>query len=330
MTIIYSIIIFCILIFVHELGHFAVAKATGIKVKEFALGMGPAILKKTKGETLYSLRMLPIGGYCAMEGEDEDSDDERAFNNKPFKVKAPVLVAGSAMNLLLTVVILTLVVFSFGTPSTTLEEISHGSPAEMAGLIPGDEIISVNKIEIDTWEDITSAINQSTEGNIITEIKREGNLIQLEMTPVYEDGRRIIGIMPEFEKNPILAIKYGTIATWEMGTRMIEVIGQLFTGEVSTKELMGPLGIVNAVGDSAEYGFIYVAQLTALISLNLAIVNMLPLPALDGGRLLLLVIRKVTGKVITDEIEGKIHMIGFALLIGLMLYVTYQDVLRIF
>jgi regulator of sigma E protease len=115
-----------------------------------------------------------------------------------------------------------------------------------------------------------------------------------------------------------------------MGKMMLDVIGQLFTGGVSAKELMGPVGIVGAVGDSAEHGFVYVAQLTALISLNLAIVNMLPFPALDGGRLLMLVIRKITGKTISDEVEGKIHLVGFALLMGLMLYVTYQDVLRLF
>lgn len=330
MTIVYSIIIFCVLIFVHELGHFAVAKATGIKVKEFALGMGPAIFKKTKGETLYSLRIFPIGGYCAMEGEDEESEDERAFNNKPFRVKAPVLVAGSAMNLLLAVVILSAVVFYFGTPSTTLEEITPNSPAATAGFLPGDELISINDITINQWEDVSTAINAAGSDAMEVTVERDGETITESVVPMEEEGRLIIGIIPEFKKNPVDAVKYGTLATWNMGKEMINVIGQLFTGEVSTKDLMGPLGIVDAVGDSAEYGFVYVAQLAALISLNLAIVNMLPFPALDGGRLILLIIRKLTGKVITDEVEGKIHLVGFALLIGLMLYVTYQDVLRIF
>jgi regulator of sigma E protease len=330
MTILYSVVIFSILIFVHELGHFGVAKATGIKVKEFALGMGPAFFKKTKGETQYSLRLFPIGGFCAMEGEDEDSEDERAFNNKPFFVKAGVLVAGSAMNLLLAILILSSIVLYFGTPTTTLEKISAGSPAEVAGILAGDKVTSINKIKINAWEDVSSAINSGGSEPVNVEIIRNGEIISKDITPIEEDGRMIIGVTPTFQKNPISAVKYGALATWDMGGKMIDVIGQLFTGEVSTKELMGPVGIVNAVGDSAKYGFAYVAQLAALISLNLAIVNMLPLPALDGGRILLLIARKFTGKVITDEIEGKIHLIGFALLIGLMVYVTYQDVLRIF
>lgn len=330
MTIVYSLIIFSALIFVHELGHFSVAKATGIKVKEFALGMGPAFLKKTWGETQYSLRIFPIGGFCAMEGEDEDSSDERAFNNKPFFVKAGVLVAGSVMNLILAIVVLSCVVLYFGTPTTTLDKINPDSPAAIAGVMEGDRIVSINDIKIEKWDQVTSAINNGGEALIKLEINRDGKPIIKNIIPAEEEGRLIIGVTPQFEKNPVSALKYGTIATWDMGVKMVEVIGQLFTGEVSTKELMGPVGIVSAVGDSAAYGFVYVAQLAALISLNLAIVNMLPLPALDGGRLLLLFIRKITGKVITDEVEGKIHLIGFALLIGLMLYVTYQDVLRIF
>lgn len=330
MTILYSVIIFSILIFVHELGHFGVAKATGIKVKEFALGMGPAFFKKTWGETQYSLRIFPIGGFCAMEGEDEDSEDERAFNNKSFFVKAGVLVAGSVMNLILAIVVLSCVVLSFGTPTTTLDKINLDSPAATAGILAGDRVSTINNIKIDEWDDVSAAINSGENKPIKIEFIRDGKTMTEEVMPIEEEGRLIIGVTPKFEKNPVSAVKYGAIATWEMGVKMIDVIGQLFTGEVSTKELMGPVGIVNAVGDSAAYGLVYVAQLAALISLNLAIVNMLPLPALDGGRLLLLFVRKITGKVITDEIEGKIHFVGFALLIGLMLYVTYQDVLRIF
>ena len=305
-------------------------KATGIKVTEFALGMGPAIFKKTKGETLYSLRIFPIGGFCSMEGEDEESDDSRAFNNKPFRVKAPVLVAGSAMNLLLTVLILSMVVFSYGLPSTTLEQISPESPAAAAGLQPGDRLVTINDQKIGEWEEVSDAVATSGGEPIPVEVIREGNPVRVTLTPIEEEGRLIIGISPEFHKQPFKSIQYGAQATWEMGKMMLDVIGQLFTGGVSAKELMGPVGIVGAVGDSAEHGFVYVAQLTALISLNLAIVNMLPFPALDGGRLLMLVIRKITGKTISDEVEGKIHLVGFALLMGLMLYVTYQDVLRLF
>ena len=154
MTIIYAILIFCLLIFVHELGHFIVAKLCGVKVNEFAIGMGPAIYKKQKGETLYAIRVFPIGGYCAMEGEDEDSEEPRAFNNQPAWQRACVLAAGSFMNLLTCVVLLIIIAFCVGQASTTINEVSPGSPAEKAGIISQDKVIAVDGNAIDDWDDL--------------------------------------------------------------------------------------------------------------------------------------------------------------------------------
>lgn len=329
MMIIYAILIFCLLIFVHELGHFISAKAVGIKVNEFALGMGPQIFHFRKGDTEYSLRALPIGGYCKMEGEDEDSSDASAFNNKSFPAKALVVVAGSVMNLLLAILILSAAYFSYGMPTSTIGELTPGLPAVQAGLQPGDIIIQIEDNKVKEWTDITDTIANSSEKTLTVIADRNGEQLtfKIDVTKA-EDGRRIIGISPMLTKNPIKALTYGTGSTFDMGGKMIEIIGQLIIGEVSTKNLTGPVGIVYMVGDSAKLGIIYLAQLTALISLNLAIVNMLPFPALDGGRLLFLIIRLFTGRTISDETEGKIHFIGLMLLFGLMIYITVQDVGR--
>lgn len=329
MMIVYAILIFCLLIFVHELGHFMAAKASGIRVNEFALGMGPAVVKFTRGETEYSLRALPIGGYCKMEGEDEESTDEAAFNNKPFIAKALVVIAGSAMNLILAVLILSMVVFAVGTPTPVVKEVAPNNPAAIAGLLPGDEILQIEGKDIKDWEGLTSAISGSSGETISLLVERNGQVLPFETgVAVAEDGRRIIGITPAYEKHVGRSLILGAESTLDMGKQMIQVIGQLFTGEVSAKSLTGPVGIVYIVGDTAKLGLFYVAQLTALISLNLAIVNMLPIPALDGGRLLFMIIRLFTGKAISDETEGKIHFVGIMLLFGLMIYITFQDVGR--
>lgn len=214
-------------------------------------------------------------------------------------------------------------------PSTSIKELSPGLPAVTAGLLPGDKIVQVEAVKINEWDDITDAIGNSKDNSVTIIAERDGveNTFEVEVVKA-EDGRRIIGITPDYTKNPGKALILGTKSTFEMGVKMVEVIGQLIKGEVSTKELTGPVGIVYMVGDTAKLGWIYLAQFTALISLNLAIFNMLPFPALDGGRLLFMVIRIFTGKSITDETEGKIHFVGLMLLFGLMIYVTFQDIGR--
>lgn len=330
MTIIYAIIMFCLLIFIHELGHFMAAKACGVKVNEFALGMGPALFKKQKGETLYALRAIPIGGYCAMEGEDEESDDARAFNNKPAWKKAIIVVAGAAMNLLLCIIVLIIIALYTGTVTTTIDQVTDGGPAAKAGIRSGDEIVAIDSKPVDEWTDIIEGIG-AAKGQVKIQVNRQGEDLTLTSELSKSDdgtNRQVIGIVPMRRHNVGTAIVSGTANTWNMTKMMGTTIKQLFTGEVSTKELTGPVGIVYAVNDTAKYGFVYLLYLTALISLNLAIVNMLPLPALDGGRLLFIVVRKITGRAITDEMEGKIHFVGILLLFALMIYVTWNDIVR--
>ncbi|MDO4545584.1 MAG: RIP metalloprotease RseP [Bacillota bacterium] len=330
MTIIYAILIFCLLIFVHEFGHFIVAKACGVKVNEFAIGMGPAFFKKQKGETQYSLRIFPIGGYCAMEGEDEDSEDERAFNNKPAWQRALVLGAGAFMNLLTAILLMIIIAFWAGQASTTIDVVTEDSPAYEAGIQHGDQIVAVDGTEIDEWNDIIGAIGNKEEETADITVLRDGSELTLTSRLVYDEEveRNRIGITPVIEHNVLAAVPAGVKNTWNMTVMMYDIIKKLFTGEVSTKELSGPVGIVYAVNDTAKAGAIYVVYLAALLSLNLAIMNMLPFPALDGGRLLFLLIRKITGKRVTDEMEGKIHFIGIVLLMMLMVYVTWNDIVK--
>jgi regulator of sigma E protease len=346
--IVYAIIIFAVLIFIHEFGHFITAKATGIKVREFALGMGPKFFKFQKGETLFSLRVFPIGGFCAMEGEDEDSDDPRAFNNRPAPARALVLFAGSLMNILLAILLLSVIIFANGEPTSRIDEITQGSPAAEAGISQGDRVLAINGEAVEDWADISRILtsineelasspetdaNASRDIDVQLRVLHEDGATETITAPLYrdKDDTMKVGITPVIAHTPGFAVRsigYGAQATWNMTKMMYDVIGKLFTGQVGMDQLTGPVGIVKTVGDTAKAGFVYVVQLAALISLNLGIVNLLPLPALDGGRILFLVIRLFTGKRISDKVEGRIHFVGFLLLIALMLYITVIDVDR--
>lgn len=329
MTAIYAIILFVLLIFPHELGHFVVAKAVGVKVNEFAFGMGPALFQKQGKETLYSIRLIPIGGYCAMEGENEESENPRAFNNKPGWAKISVLVAGAGMNVLIAVVVLSIVMGISGSATTTIAEVQKDSPAYTAGIQAGDEIIAVDDHKIKEWSDLTGYIGTSDK-TVETTLLRHGETITVKVKPEpAEDGRYIIGITAEVSHNPIAAIENGLKSTWNMTLVMVESLRMLVTGDVPASEIAGPVGIVTMVSDTTTYGWYYFASLVALMSINLAMINLLPLPALDGGRILFVIIRKVTGKMITDDLEGRIHTIGMMLLFALMIFATWNDIVRL-
>lgn len=331
MGIVIAVLMFCLLIFVHELGHFVVAKAVGIRVHEFSLGMGPQLFHFQKGETMYSLRAFPIGGYVRMEGEDEESTDERAFNNKPAWAKAGVVVAGSFMNLVTTIVIMSAIFLVLGNPNqltNTIYQTTPGYPAEAAGLQAGDTIVEIDGQPVSTWDHVTSHIWNTSKDEVALVVQREGERLFFTSKVLVDNGKKLIGISPAYEKQPEKALLLGFQSTADMTKQMLGYLSTLFQGKGSMKDLTGPVGIVYIVEDSAKQGFLYLANLTALISLNLAIVNLLPLPALDGGRLLFLGIRLATGRIVTDELEGRIHMIGMVLLLGLMLYITFQDIGR--
>lgn len=331
MTIVYAILMFAVLIFVHELGHFVAAKACKVKVNDFAIGMGPSVYKKTKGDTTYHIKAFPIGGFCAMEGEDEESDDEGAFNNKNMWQKALIIVAGAFMNLITALVLIIMVIYMVGTPSTTIDKTIAGSPAERAGILPGDRVISVENTKVKDWDDLTGLINdKGKKGRSFSiTVNRNSKPVTVKThAEISKDGRALIGIYPKKERSLSTALIRGPKATWNMARNMYGILKQLITGKVAAKEMSGPVGIVYFVDKSVEQGFVSFLSLMALISLNLAVFNMLPFPALDGGRLLFIIIRRFTGGVISDKAEGIVHAVGMILLLTLTVYVTWNDVIR--
>jgi len=327
MMVLYTIVILCILIFVHELGHYGAAKLLRVRVYEFAIGIGPAFFKRQYGETKYSLRVLPIGGFCAL-GEDEEAVDERSFGNKPVWVRTIILAAGSLMNIALAIIIMSAMIFYAGTAVTmVVKSVTAESPAYSAGMLSGDEIVAIDGVKTEKWTDITRLITESDSDRINIEIIRGGDRLSLTTGVIIaEDGRRIIGISPKVERNPLTALVQGTKASYGLLKYMADILGQLFTGRVPITDMTGLVGIAHIVDVTAKEGMRPLLYLVALISLNLAIVNLLPFPALDGGRLLFLFIRRITGKAITDSMETWFHMIGMVLLLALMVFITWNDI----
>lgn len=264
-----------------------------------------------------------------MEGEDEESNDERAFNNKPAWQKAIILVAGAGMNVITAVILVTIVVFVSGVPTTTIGDVIKDSPAELAGIMPGDRIVRADDREIDKWEDFTLYIDESENDSVKITVERDNREIEVPVKIAEtESGDRYIGANSQTDRYSAAALVEGPKATWDMTVNMYSVLKDLVTGNLEVSNLSGPVGIVYMVDQSVSQGVITFLYFMALISLNLAVVNLLPFPALDGGRLIFVIIRKITGKAITDNMEAVVHMAGMACLLLLMLYVTWQDILR--
>ena len=315
---------------IHEFGHFIVAKSVGIKVNEFAIGMGPKLYQKKKGETEYTLRLLPIGGYVKMEGEDESSNDPRSFNSVSALARIGVVVAGALMNFLLAIVVLAIVSFGVGMPTNTVNVARESSPAELSGLVAGDKIVAINDKAINNWNQVVESINNSNpDEEIDVNIERNGESISLKVQPIVEDGRTIIGIEPKSEKTISSAIRGGFEKTGMFLELMFEFVGMIFKGKVSTDDLSGPVGVVREIGNAAKLGIFNVLYILGFISINLGFFNLLPIPALDGSRIIFLLVELVRGKPIDPDKEGFIHLVGFVLLISLMLIVTYKDILKI-
>ena len=352
-TAILAVLLFCIMIFPHELGHFLAAKRMGVRVLEFAFGMGPTIWKHQGKETLYSIRLFPVGGFCAMDGEDgteEESEeggpaaehgepDPRTFEaQKPWR-KIIILVAGSVMNILCAILIMSLIFGISGFTTNRIGEVAPGSPAEAAGLLSGDKITAIGGNTVKTWNDVMTYMPEDGSAVEMTVDGRDGKRT-VQVQPVLQQmtdangqdagERYVIGITSEISHSPVKALTDGCEATWNMVKLMFQSIGMLISGEAGADDLSGPVGMVQMVNQTETLGFWYYGFLIALICVNLAIINMLPLPALDGGRILFVIFTMVTGRSVSAKVEGTVHMIGMALLFGLMIYVTLNDVTRIF
>jgi len=330
-TFVASVFVFGLIVLVHELGHFFVARLTGIKVLELAIGFGPKLISRRVNDTDYSLRIFPLGGFCRLLGENpEEASDPDSFPQKPVISRAAVLLAGAGMNLLLAIVVLFVIFFFIaGVPNTDTAGIGYiveGSPAEASGFEAGDMIRSIDGEDVAAWEDVLRIISAKPNEELRIIIVREG--IARELTVVSETApeseRGMIGIGPVVEKYRLLV---SLRLSLERFSAVIVSIIQVVTGRAPL-DIAGPVGIVFVIGEVAQTGFMNLLMLTALISISLGIMNLLPIPALDGGRLFFLIVEAVRGKRIDPEKEGFIHFIGFALLILLILFITYQDLLR--
>lgn len=329
-TAIAAVFVFLLVVLLHELGHFTVAKLVGIRVNEFAIGMGPQIFKTKRGETEYSFRLLPIGGYVKMEGEDESSDDPRSFNRVSPIARIATVAAGAIMNFVLAIVVLSIVAFNVGSPTTTIDEVIEGSPAQMSGLLEGDKVLSINGVKTSSWNELSSEIgNSDWTKNMNVQITRGSTEMTISLKPRSEEGRTIIGIIPRYEKSVGSSLKAGFDDTKMFVGLMFDFLKGIFRGNVSTDDLSGPIGVISAIGEAAQSGLLNLLYLLGFISVNLGFFNLLPIPALDGSRIVFLLIELVRGKPINPDKEGLIHTIGFALLITLMLIVTYKDLIKI-
>ncbi len=340
MSIVIAIIMLAVLILAHELGHFMVARWIGIPVHEFSLGFGTKLLSAQKGGTEYSLRLIPLGGYVRMAGEEPgDMNEPAGFNNRKPWEKMAVSFAGAFMNLVLAVLIFIYIFAVIGVAQpmddALVGEIVSGKPAASAGLQTNDRILTVNGMDIASWEQFVDTIKTNQVGAPMDiEIERDGAISHLTIKSVLDEtsGNPIIGVYPQIQyaRQGILeAIKLGFIQTYDMTVLLLGGLGMLVSGQASSGDLAGPVGIYTMVGEAAQGGMIYLLSFTAFLSINLGIINLLPIPALDGSRIVFGMIEAVRRKPMDPEKEGFIHWLGFLFLMLLIVFVTYNDIVRL-
>ncbi len=371
-NIVVLLLMLSLLIFVHEGGHFIAAKKCGVHVYEFALGMGPKVLsfKRKNDPTEYTLRAFPIGGFCAMageEGEDDESLDKDKFMCNKSKIKRIIiLVAGVTMNFITAIVLLFIIGLSFGSTEqkSIIGRVETGSPADVAGLKVNDKIIECNGYKISTWDKLTIVTNLKNKNNYYEyKVEHEdGSVDTYKITPdeyvvigsetiKLDENNKLedvlkkynkkesevtlsklvgIGAPSEIKKDFLSALKYAFSKFGSIVSTMLLILGSLFTGKLGLSALSGPVGMYSVVGTVASLGFANLIYLTAYLSINLGVLNILPFPAFDGGRVLFVLIEAITRKKVDPKIEGYFHSIGFILIMLLMVYITFQDVLRLF
>lgn len=341
MSYILALIIFSAIVIFHELGHFLLAKWNGIEVIEFSLGMGPRLLSHVWGDTRYSLKLLPIGGSCQMVGEEEASDSEGAFGNKSVWARIAVVAAGPVFNFILAWVLALIIVGSVGYDNTMVDIIPDSAAAE-AGMEDGDQIISINGSRTWLYREVSlySSLHQGQTATVVFE--RNGEKQTVVLTPKQSDtGAYLYGFSRTVQREKGGALETvgyscAEIRYWLKAT--VESLKMLIGGQVGLEEMSGPVGIVSTIGDTYKEsrvdGWYYVTMnmimIAILLSVNLGVMNLLPIPALDGGRLVFLILEAIRGKAIPQEKESMVHFTGFVLLIGLMAVILFSDLHKLF
>lgn len=340
------IVILGSIVFVHEFGHFIFAKITGVYVYEFALGMGPKLFSKKGKETEYTLRAIPIGGFCLMAGEDLDDDELKKIpKNKRLQSKSAfqrflIMFFGAGNNFIFAILLLFLIGLIWGGSSMepVITSVAKNSPAFQSGLEVGDEILEINNHNISTTDDISLylTIADPSEASDIKVRKQNDKVKTYSIQPkkkkvegktVYQYG---IGMAQKPEYGFINAISFTAKKTVSIFKQMVITVGYLFTGGISLSQLSGPVGIFSIVGEQSSAGIMNILYLVAFLSINVGFINLLPLPAFDGGHILFIVIEKIKGSPVKPETEQKIHTIGLFLLMILMIIITFNDIFRLF
>lgn len=332
-TIISSIIIFLLVILIHEFGHFIVAKRNGVSVLEFSIGMGPKLFQRESNGTLYSLRVLPVGGYCQLEGEDEENDSPNSLNNQSPLVRLKVILAGAIMNFILAFILLILLM-SVSRVSTEISGVIKDSPAYSSGLQTGDQIVSINGENVRDGEELLKRIKES-QGDLNIGVIRDSQSKNIKVTPRLENNIRKIGVNFQEEYNIknfsiVKGFKKGLITFLNLTGMLYKFLGMLITGQLGLGGVSGPVGVVKEIGNAAKTGVYNLIFILAYFNINLGVFNLLPIPALDGGRAIFILIEMIFGKKISEEKEGYIHMVGLILLLALIAIVTIKDVIKLF
>ncbi|MBQ3551810.1 MAG: site-2 protease family protein [Clostridia bacterium] len=340
LSIIGAFIVLCVLVIVHELGHFGVGKLLGFKINEFAVGMGPKLLSKEKNGTTYSLRAFPIGGMCAFEGEDEEEKSPTSFNAQPVWKRMLVVLAGPFMNVLFALVVAFILLLAYGGEAIpdqpgTIVSVEENSPAAQAGILPDDILIGIDDYRIENYEDTTEAILQGDGESATATVLRDGKELSLTVNNMYNEEKASnymgISISPQIRPYTLLESAGGSFRyVGSMFEAMGDFFRMLFAGEVQRDDVAGPVGTVSIISEAVKSGFETVLIIAVLISVNLAVVNLLPFPALDGGRFCFMIYEAIFRKPVPRQAEAIAHVAGFVVLIGLMVFLTVGDISRLF
>lgn len=349
-----GILVFGVLIMAHEWGHFFAARKCGVLVEEFAIGMGPKLVGIQRGETLYTIRLIPMGGYCKMLGDGEEEgagvEDDRAFNRKSLPRRMIIMLAGAAMNMALAVLLFFIVVYGGGFAAPVVRALSPGAPAEEAGVLPGDRIKKIGGFRIHTYEDILLAVSQSKGEAVDVTLDRGGQTLVKTITPVPNGDTFIIGVRPVIKTGLFAetetayeragALESVAVSFWQMGFWIKSTfygIGEMVNRNISVSEMSGPIGVVNIIGETYEQSVKVsvwatirtMLNIAGMLSASIGIFNLLPVPALDGGRFVFLLLEGLRGKPIPQEKEGMVHLIGFVMLMALGVFIAYNDILKL-
>ncbi|MBU3073979.1 RIP metalloprotease RseP [Clostridium estertheticum] len=324
-----AILAFSLLVIIHELGHFMMCKLNGVKVSEFSLGMGPKLFGIKGKETEYLIKAFPVGGYVKMEGEEESSDDPRSFTNKTPVQRLSIVSAGAIMNIVLAVVLFAIVGATIGKIVPVIGDIVPNGAAMKAGMQVGDKITKVNKVSIDKWEQFINEVGVSKGENISIEIVRNSKVKTFSLKPIknVQEKRFMVGIGGTQEKiNFGESVSYGFTQTISTSKLIFKFFGSLFHGKVSVNDVGGPISIIRISTMAAQTGIVNLMMLTAMLSVQLGIFNIIPFPALDGGWIFMLLFEIISGKKLDDSKVGTINYIGFMFLMAFMVFIVIKDI----